>query len=306
MYQATDVKNLRQKTGCGILECKNALVEAKGDADAAFRILREKGLAKAQKKLGRHTSQGMVALYVTENYQSGALVEINSETDFSAKNQEFVDFAYAVAKTACTNTCTSLDELHKLPLAGSSVSVSDALCALIGKIGENITLRRLHRLDTDHTGYIAGYSHMDGKISTLVQFNHVDSGVKDQMLEFGREMGMHVAAMAPQYVHQQDIPDDVVSEEESIIKKNLLAENKPAEKIPMIAQGKLTKFFSEICIGSQKYVKDPKKTVNEVVKEFDPQITIRAFIRLELGEGLEKKTDDFAQEVARQVSQSTS
>ena len=303
MFQAKDVKELRQKTGCGMMECKNALVEAQGDMAGAFRVLREKGLAKMAKKVGRHTSEGMVAMYVADNHQGGALVEINSETDFSAKNQEFVEFAQAVAKSAYVSRCTSLDELKNAPLVGSSVSVMNALSALIGKIGENIVLRRLQRMDVKHTGYVAGYSHMRGKIATLVQFDQVDAGVKEEMFDFGRELGMHVAAMAPQFVTAAEVPADVVAGEEAIIKKTLAAENKPAEKIPMIAKGKLKKFFAEICIVSQKYVKDPKKTVAEVLNEFDPKIKLVSFVRLELGEGLAKKQDDFAAEVSRQVSQ---
>lgn len=305
MLQAQDIKALRQKTGCGMMECKQALVEAVGDVNAAFRILREKGLAKMEKKIGRHTSEGMVAMYVADNHQGGALVEINSETDFSAKNQEFVDFAQAVAKSAYVSQCTSLDELKSAPLAGSSVSVMAALTALIGKIGENIVLRRLHCCDVDHTGYVAGYSHMGGKMATLVEFAQVDAGIKEDMYDFGRELGMHVVAMAPQYVHAKDIPADVLAAEEAIIHKALMAEGKPEAKIPMIAAGKLKKFFADVCIVSQKYVKDPKQTVAEVLSEFDPKLQLSSFIRLELGEGLAKKTDDFASEVARQVAQST-
>lgn len=306
MFQAKDVKELRQKTGCGMMECKNALVEADGDVDSAFRILREKGLAKMEKKVGRHTSEGTVALYVNSNHQGGALVEVNCETDFSAKNQAFLDFAQATAKTAFVNQCTSLDELKNAKLAdGSGVTVTEALGALIGKIGENITLRKLHTCDGGGSGHVAGYSHMGGKIATLVEFQQVDSGSKEELVDFGREIGMHVVAMAPQYLDDSDVPADVVSAEEDIIKKALAGENKPADRIPMIAKGKLSKFFSEVCLVKQKYVRDPKITVADALKNFDPKIKLTGFVRLELGEGLEKKSDDFASEVARQVAQNS-
>ncbi|MCY4380018.1 MAG: translation elongation factor Ts [Proteobacteria bacterium] len=303
MFQARDVKSLRDKTGCGMMECKNALTEAKGDEQVAFRILREKGLAQMSKKGGRQTTEGTVALYFDSTYHRAAMIEINSETDFTAKNEVFLNFAHMVAKTAVLGKINHLDELREAKLhGGSGQKVTEALADLVSKIGENITLRRLKTLETKPDGLVVGYSHMGGKIATLVEFGHVDPEVRESLAEFGREIGMHVVAMAPLYLDQSSVPSAVVTSEQEIIHTKLIAENKPQDKIPMIAKGKLAKFFSEVCVLKQKYVKDPQHTVAQVISDFDPKVNLTGFYRFELGDGLEKKADNFADEVARQVS----
>ena len=310
-FSAQQVKALRDKTGCGMMECKQALEDASGDMDQAFRLLREKGLAKIEKKQGRQTTEGTVALYIHPTHQRGAMVEVNTETDFAAKNSEFLSFAEAVAQTLVQQQSPGLSQLMEASLSGGSgQSIATSLGDLVGKIGENVTLRRMHLLQSHEdggTGVVVGYSHLGGKISTLVQFSGVSLEERDEFINgVGRDVAMHIAAAAPLYLSEQDVPADVLAEEQSIIKTTLASEGKPTDKIPMITKGKLAKFYEQVCLIKQKFVKDPKLTISQVLsdKKNNKTIKILAFARFQLGEGLEKKSDDFAEEVARQVSQS--
>lgn len=301
------VKALRDKTGCGMMECKQVLEEADGDMDQAFRLLREKGLAKMEKKQGRQTTEGTVALYLHPTQRIGAVVEVNTETDFAAQNSEFINFAAAVAQTLAHHHVRNLDELLSLPLAGGvGQDIATSLADLVGKIGENVSLRRFRTLEADDRGVVVGYSHLGGKIATLVQFSDVALESRDELITTtARDIAMHVTANAPRYLTEQDVPQTVLDEEQSIIKRTLESENKPADKIPMISRGKMAKFYEEVCLLKQKFIKDPKITITQLLEEKHKGAQIAGFVRFQLGEGLEKKVDDFAQEVARQVSQSS-
>lgn len=304
--QIQDIRKLRERTGCGMMECKQALSDAHGSIEDAYRLLREKGLAKLEKKQHRITTEGMVALFTNATHTAGALVEVNTETDFAAKNPEFIDFSEHLACIAVQQQISSPSELLATKYRKSQQKVSDVLGDLVGKIGENITVRRIVVLQTNTTGLITGYSHMRGKISTLIRFSHVTPENKELLIETGRDIAMHTTAAAPRYVDKTAVDADVVAKERSIIEAALAKENKPADKIPMIAQGKMAKFYEAVCLLQQKYVKDPQQTVGTVIKTLDSKLVLEEFSRMQLGDGLEKKEDNFAEEVARQLQDSSS
>ncbi|MCY4443228.1 MAG: translation elongation factor Ts [Proteobacteria bacterium] len=303
-FNAQKVKELRDKTGCGMMECKQALVDASGDLDEAYGLLRQKGLAKVEKKQLRSTTEGTVALHVAESGHFAAVVEVNTETDFAAKNDEFLAFSAAVV-CSVKPTMRSVQELENSVLqGGSGHTVKTAVGDLVGKIGENVSLRRLATFSCADDGLIIGYSHMHGKIVTLVRFSHVATELRESLRDLGKDIAMHVAALSPLYLDEKSVPSDVVQKEEEIVKGRLATESLPADKIPMIAKGRMGKFYEEVCLLKQKFVKDPKSTVADVVKELDSRVVLEEFLRFQLGEGLEKKQDNFADEVARQISAS--
>ena len=236
-------------------------------------------------------------------------MEINTETDFAARNEEFIAFASSVAETLAHHPSTpDVASLLSLPLSGGpGQDISTSLATLVGKIGENVSVRRLAVLNTgdDLESVVVGYSHLGGKIATLVQFSGVPVESRDEFTRgMGKDIAMHVAASAPKYVDESEVPAEVIDAEKAIIEKTLASENKPADKIPMIARGKLSKFFEEFCVVKQKFVKEPKLTVTAALDNAQKGVSITSFVRFQLGEGLEKKSDDFAAEVAAQVSQS--
>lgn len=288
------VKELREQTGIGMMECKKALTENDGDLQKAILWLRERGMSRAAKKSGRTTAEGVVKVMTTADSKTGVLVELNSETDFSAKNEEFQAFAEAVTKTALSSKAASVDELKAATLEGSSNNVGDALTALIAKVGENMTLRRVATLTAD-SGVVVPYSHMGGKICTLVKLEGVEG---DKAVELGKNIAMHAAASAPKFLKNSEVPADVVAQEEEIARKKLEEEGKPADKIEMILKGQIAKFFKEICLVDQPFIKEPKKSVSAFLKESGTGAEVASFVRFQLGEGVEKAEDNFAAEVA--------
>ena len=292
------VGDLRAKTGAGMMDCKKALTEAEGDMEQAIDLLRKKGLSAAAKKSGRVAAEGMIA--ATGDDKRGALVEVNSETDFVAKNDAFQAFANGVAEVTLSENPADVGTLKGLAFPGSERSVGEELTHQIATIGENMNIRRFARLESA-SGVTASYVHGGGKIGVLVQLD-AEKGDDPQVAETARMLAMHVAAANPQYLCRADVPADVVEREKDIMRVKAIESGKPENIVEKIIEGQINKFFGEICLLEQVYVIDTDKKVGKVVealaKELGGQVTLTAYSRFQLGEGIEKKEDDFAAEVA--------
>ena len=295
-FTAKDVKELREMTGCGMMDCKKALTETDGDKDKAVEYLREKGLATAAKKSGRIAAEGIVKAYVDGNV--GVLVEVNSETDFVAKNDEFQQFVSDVAKTIAEQNPADVEALKELKCGDSTIG--EMLTEKIAKIGENMNIRRFARIET--TGAVVDYIHAAGKIGVLVE---ADAENNDTTKECLRNVAMPVAALSPKYLSSDDIPEEYKEHEKKILIEQLKNDPKNASKpeniIEKMITGRLAKEFKEVCLLEQEYVKaENKENVAKYVKSVG-DITIKQFVRFETGEGLEKREDDFAAEVESMV-----
>lgn len=310
-FTANDVKNLREITGVGMMDCKKALTEADGDMDKAIEYLREKGLATAQKKAGRIAAEGVCRAYVADN-GAGALVEVNIETDFAAKNTEFQKFADDVAQLVAAENPADIDALMNLSYPGTSKTVSDMLQEKIQVIGENIKIRRFSRYSE---GTSISYIHMGGKIGVLVNMDVSDNIKGNQTVtELGKDIAMQIAAMRPIYLDKSSVPEEDIEREKEIQLNKAIDENKeknlPDDKARMVAEnmvkGRMNKFFEDMCLMQQAFVKENKisveKHVAEVAKGLGGTIKIVSFTRYETGEGIEKKADNFADEVAKMVN----
>ncbi|MFR2181929.1 MAG: translation elongation factor Ts [Hominilimicola sp.] len=294
-FTAKDVKELREMTGCGMMDCKKALTETDGDKDKAVEYLREKGLATAAKKSGRIAAEGIVKAYVDGNV--GVLVEVNSETDFVAKNDEFQQFVSDVAKTIAEQNPADVEALR---IKVRNSTIGEMLTEKIAKIGENMNIRRFARIET--TGAVVDYIHAAGKIGVLVE---ADAENNDTTKECLRNVAMQVAALSPKYLSSDDIPEEYKEHEKKILIEQLKNDPKNASKpeniIEKMITGRLAKEFKEVCLLEQEYVKaENKENVAKYVKSVG-DITIKQFVRFETGEGLEKREDDFAAEVASMV-----
>ena len=300
-FTAKDVKELREMTGCGMMDCKKALTEADGDKDKAVEILREKGLAKVAKKAGRIAAEGMVKSYMNGNI--GVVVEVNSETDFVAKNKEFQDFVGDIAKAVAEANPADVEALKAV--AYGEGTIEDLVNEKIAKIGENMNIRRFARIDT--TGVVVDYIHAGGKIGVLVEGDAVDT---PEVREALRNVAMQVAALNPKYLSSDDVPQDYKDHEKEILIAQLKNDpknaNKPDNIIEKMIGGRLAKELKEVCLLDQLYVKaENKETVAQyldmVSKKVGSPVVLKQFVRFETGEGLEKKQDDFAAEVASMV-----
>lgn len=292
-FTAKDVKDLREMTGCGMMDCKKALTETDGDTEKAVELLREKGLATAAKKAGRIAAEGIVKAYVDGNV--GVLVEVNAETDFVAKNDEFQEFVANVAKTIAAANPADVEALKAT--AFEDTTIGDLLTSKIAKIGENMNIRRFARIET--TGAVVEYIHAAGKIGVLVE---ADAENNDAAKECLKNVAMQVAALNPKYLSSEDIPDDYKEHEKEILIAQLKNDPKNASKpdniIEKMITGRLAKEFKEVCLLEQEYVKaENKESVAQYIKNVGG-ITLKQFVRFETGEGLEKRVDDFAAEVA--------
>ena len=300
-FTAQDVKKLREITSCGMMDCKKALTETDGDMDKAIEFLREKGLATAAKKAGRIAAEGIVKAYI--DGKVGVLVEVNSETDFVAKNAEFQNFVADVAKTIADTNPADVEEL-KSEKCGDS-TIGDMLTEKIAKIGENMNIRRFARVETD--GVITDYIHAAGKIGVLVEADAPDN---DEVKECLRNIAMQIAALNPKYLSSDDVAEDYKEHEKEILIAQLKNDPKNASKpdniIEKMITGRLAKELKEICLLEQEYVKaENKETVAKYVeavsKKIGADIKIKSFVRFETGEGLEKKEENFADEVASMI-----
>jgi elongation factor Ts len=301
---ATMVRDLRERTNAGMMDCKKALEETKGDFEAAVEWLRKKGLASAAKKADRLASEGLVLATVGQGGKTAVVVEVNSETDFVAKNEQFKEFISDVAQQVlqAKNVPNEPTQLLDLPFYKSpGTKIGDHLKELIAKIGENIVVRRYNRVET--TGYLHSYVHGDGKIGVIVEIN--TGKVTDDIKTFANDICLHVAAMNPLALSQDQVPKDIVDKEKSILKAKNIEQGKKPEMIDKIVEGQIRKFLSESCLLEQAFVKNPDLKVNDYTKEMQKKsgepIAIKQFIRFELGEGLQKKTNNFAEEVAAQA-----
>ena len=287
---AAQVKELRQRTGCGMMECKSALVEADGDMDAAAEALRKSGLAKADKKAGRVAAEGLVVIEVSGDGKSAAMAEINSETDFVAKKDEFQQFARAVVQRVLKDQPADLDALMAMPLQDGGDTVEEARRSLVATIGENINVRRFVRREAS-AGSLSSYLH-GGRIGVLVEVQGGDA-------ELARDIAMHIAASRPVCVDESGVPQEMLDKEKEIFAAQAATSGKPADIIEKMVSGRIRKFLAEVTLLGQPFVKDPDQSVEKLLKAAGA--TVHGFDRMELGEGVEKKTENFAEEVMAQV-----
>ena len=281
------IKELRERTGAGMLDCKKALEENGGDIEKAIDWLREKGIAKAAKKSGRVAAEGLVFAAVSADRKKGAILEFNSETDFVAKNDEFKNFGEKLVQLSLEHDLTSEDELKAFELEGKKVE--DNLTELIAKIGENMNIRRLKLVSTN--GFIETYIHLGGKIGVLL---NVSGEATPENVEKAKGVAMHVAAMDPKYLNSEQVTADDLEREKEIARHQLQQEGKPENIIEKILEGKMRKFYEENCLVNQKYVRDDSVTI----EKFIAPSSIISFDRFKVGEGIEKEESDFAAEVA--------
>jgi len=286
---ASSVKDLREKTGVGMMEAKKALEEASGDFEKAVDIIRKKGLSAAAKKAARVASEGTIASAIQDSGKTGALIEVNSETDFVAKNEDFQKFAKGLAQIVVAQKPSDVATLSRLSLEGEQVESKRN--ALVQKIGENIAIRRFVCYET--SGRIAIYLH-GNRIGVMVDYTVTDE-------QIGKDIAMHIAAANPQYLNRQTVPADVLDRERSVYEAQAKESGKPAAVIGKIVDGKLEKFYTDTCLMDQIYIKDPdgKLRIKDVLKKVDA--AVNRFVRYQLGEGIEKKKENFAEEVAAQL-----
>jgi elongation factor Ts len=283
------VKELRERTGSGMMECKNALVETNGDIDAAVEIMRKRGLAKADKKAGRVAAEGAIVVAISADKRQGAMVEVNSETDFVSTGDDFRSFAQAVAERVLEDNPDGMDELNQRPFQGET-SLNQARQELVAKIGENIQVRRFVRYQTSG-GAVASYLH-GARIGVMVE---LEGGSE----ELARDVAMHIAASKPVCVDEAGVPAEIIAKEREILVAQAQDSGKPAEIIDKMIDGRMKKFLAEITLVGQPFVKDPDQTVGKLLKSAGARVT--RFSRFEVGEGIEKKQDNFADEVMAQV-----
>ncbi len=299
-FTAKDVQALRERTGCGMMDCKKALTESNGDTDKAIEFLREKGLAAVAKKSGRIAAEGLVYGLVDDAKKVGALIEVNSETDFVAKNQSFVDFVAACAKTVIDENPADVDDLLNKTISGGNETVAAALQEKVLTIGENLKIRRFVRMEGDLVTYIHG----NGRIGVMVKFA-TDVADKDGFAEYAKDIAMQIAAANPQFLNKEAVPADTIAKEKEILTVQAINEGKPANIAEKMVMGRINKYYKEVCLTEQLFVKNDELTINkytdQTAKALGGSIVIADFVRFEKGEGLEKRNDDFASEVAGMV-----
>lgn len=302
---ASMVKELREMTGAGMMDCKKALTATNGDMDQAVTWLRENGLAKAAKKESRIAAEGVCACYISADKKTGAIVEVNSETDFVAKNEKFTSFVAKVAKMAAETDAKCIDcFLDSAWCEDSSVTVKEALASLVAVIGEKLSIRRFEKIVTD--GFVVDYIHNGGKLGILLE---MEGEANDANVECAKNIAMQVCAMKPAYVSREDISADFIASETDIITKEALKENAESAKpkpenivIERIVPGRLDKELKEICLVDQVYVKDQDTTVAKYIASVSKDLKVKKFVRFETGEGMEKREENFAEEVAKQMA----
>ncbi len=282
------VKELREKTGAGMMDCKTALSESKGDMDAAIETLRKKGMARAASKAGRTAADGLIGSYISKDAKLGVLVEVNCETDFVTKTDDFQAFAKKVVDVVRDANPSDLDALMAAPLGNTTVRETET--ALTAKIGEKLGVRRFSRVEAEPKGRLAQYIHAGSKIGVIVKYADPNGKLDEQT---AREVAMHVAAMHPQYVRRDDVPESVIAKEREIMLAQMGDTKKPPEIMDKIVTGKMGKVFTEICLEEQLFVRDPegKATVGKWLSKLDDGIKIDSFIRMQVGEGVEKRKD---------------
>ena len=279
------VKELREITGAGMMDCKKALVECEGDKDKAIDYLREKGIAKAAKKAGRIASEGVVA--AASDGKTACIVEINSETDFVAKNENFLALVKKIAEHIVACKPADMDALNASQMDGKTVA--DVMTEAVASIGEKLSLRRFEVYTTED-GQLATYIHMGGKIGVIVELSGGDETL-------GKDVAMQIAAAKPQCIGRADVDQEALAHEREVLRKQALEEGKPEKIVEKMVDGRINKYYKEVCLVEQEFVKDSDKTIKDILAG----VEVRRFARFEMGEGLEKKNEDFAAEVAAQI-----
>ncbi|HEY9899432.1 MAG TPA: translation elongation factor Ts [Pantanalinema sp.] len=307
---ASLVKDLREKTGAGMMDCKKALTEVGGDLDKAVELLRKKGLAAAAKKAGRIASEGAVGSYLTADGRVGALVEVNCETDFVARNEEFVafvkDVAQQAAEKATTETGVGADLLAQPSVAEAGQTLNEVLNTKVAKIGEKIDIRRFARYTAEGTNLVGTYIHLGGKIGVLIELiSDKDISTSGDAQELARDLAMQVAASSPAFVSRTEVPAEQTEAERRILSEQDEIKAKPEAVRGKIVEGRINKYFEQVCLLEQPFIKEPGKSVTDVINEraskLGAKMSVKRFARFVLGEGIEKKVEDFAAEVAAQM-----
>ena len=292
MVTASQVKELREKTGAGMMDCKKVLTETNGDEEKAIELLRERGITKEAKKSDRIADEGLVETYISEDGKVGVVVEVNAETDFVARNEEFKNFVADVAKQVASENPANVEALlEEKSIVEPDKTVKEVLTNKIATIGENMSIRRFERFETNNL--LESYIHGEGKIAVLVEMENATP-------ELAKDICLQIAAARPEYLTREDVPEARLAKEMEILKAQAMNEGKPEAIAEKIVQGRLGKFYSEICLVEQEFVKDPDIKVGKLVESKGAKI-IR-FARFEKGEGLEKKEENFAEEVAKQIN----
>ncbi|MDV3238631.1 MAG: translation elongation factor Ts [Gammaproteobacteria bacterium] len=286
---AAQVKELRERTGSGMMECKKALVDAAGDMEAAVEILRKSGLAKADKKAGRVAAEGLILVELSDDRRRAAIVEVNCETDFVAKKEEFQDFAAKIAQRVLKDAPQTMEALLALPLTDGGASIEESRKELIAKIGENINVRRYTLVETN--GILGAYLH-GTRIGVLVE-------MKGGSEDLAKDVAMHIAASRPVCVTEAEVPAELVEKEREIFAAQAEQSGKPADIVAKMVEGRIKKYLAEVTLVGQPFVKDPETTVGKLLSKAGAEVL--SFQRLELGEGIEKKTENFAEEVMAQA-----
>ena len=289
MITANMVKELREQTGAGMLDCKKALTETNGNMEEAITWLREKGISKAAKKQSRIAAEGLAFAKVEGN--KAVIVEVNSETDFVAKNPEFTSLVENIANAILNSSATSMEEALKLEIDGKTIE--EAIVDKTATIGEKLSFRRFELVTKNDTEVFGTYSHMGGKIVTLAVLSGTDS-------EVAKDVAMQIAAMRPLYLDKESVPSDRVEKEREILTEQAENEGLAADKLPMIVNGRLNKFYEEVCLLEQGFVKENKMKVSKYVES--KGMKVLSFVRYEVGEGMEKREENFADEVAKQIN----
>ena len=290
MITADLVKQLREKTGAGMMDCKKVLTETDGDMEKAAELLRERGIAKAAKKSGRIAAEGLVATYISDDKKVGSIVEVNAETDFVAKNAEFVNFVNDVAEIVAKSNPADVEALLATNYKDEGKTVQEVLTDKIATIGENMSIRRFSRFESN--GLVESYIHLGGKIAVLV-----DMAKGEETL--AKDVCMQIAAAKPEFVNRDEVPSDRLTKEMEILKAQAMNEGKPEAIAEKVVQGRIGKFYSEICLVDQEFVKNPDMKISELLKTKNAEIV--EFARIEKGEGIEKKEENFAEEVMKQI-----
>ena len=295
------VKELRERTGAGMMDCKKALVETDGDIEKAIDYLREKGIMKAQKKAGRIAAEGLVRVAFGEGNKTASIVEVNSETDFVAKNEEFIEFVEDLAKEVLVKGNMPMEQFMAEPFGEGTVQ--ETLTAKVAKIGENLSIRRFAKVEEDGVVYV-GYTHGGGRIGVIVGIK--TDAAADEIAAVGKDVAMQVASMNPKFVNEDGVDPEYLENEKKILTEQVLNEGKKPEMVERIVAGKIKKELKEVCLLDQPFVKDGDVSVQQYVanaaKEIGKDMEVVSMLRYEVGEGIEKKEDDFAAEVAAQVA----
>lgn len=296
------VAELRARTGSGMMDCKKALTQTDGDIEKAIEVLREKGLAAAAKKAGRIAAEGLVATYIVEDKSVGAIVEFNCETDFVSQNKDFIEMSKNLAKQVALSNFNNVEELlEDKYIENNAVTVKEAITALIAKLGENLNLRRFNKLVATN-GVVQGYIHGGGRIGVIV---NVEGGTSEGIKEVAKELTLQIAATNPLFLNKEDVDNDSLNKEKEIYRQQALNEGKPEKIVEKMVEGRVQKYYKEVCLIEQLWIRDQDFTIRKFIenksKEIGTEIKVNKFVRYEKGEGIEKKEENFAEEVMKQT-----